>query len=59
LLAEVPRSEVSAFTVGGGALTAEVTIELADGTKIELETPRAQKGKTAAIAAAMGLPANT
>ena len=54
LLAEVPRSDVTAFTVGGGVLTAEVDITLADGTVVALETPRAHKGKTNALAEAMG-----
>ncbi len=54
LLAEIPRSEVSGFTVGSGVMTAEVDITLADGTVVSLETPKAHKGKTKGVAEAMG-----
>lgn len=54
LLAQIPRAEVQSFTVGGGMMTAEVTITLADGTEVALETPKANKGKTEGLAKAMG-----
>lgn len=54
LLAEIPRAEIQAFTIGGGVMTAEVEITLTDGSVVSLETPKAHKGKTKGLAEAMG-----
>lgn len=44
LLATHPRAEVTSMEMGGGTLTKEVTLELADGTNYPLEVPRANAG---------------
>ena len=53
LLEEVARAEVLTFELGGGTLTSALTVALEDGTSWELEVPRAHKGKTERMAAAL------
>lgn len=57
LLYEVPRTEVSSFTVGGGLASTAVTVGLSDGTAYTLETPRAAAKRARAVGDALGLPA--
>jgi len=54
LLHEAPRSSVTAFDAGGGALVAPLHIVLADGAVYELETPRASRKRIARIANELG-----
>ncbi len=49
-LAVIPREQVAALVLGGGALTVEVTLTLTDGTTVPLEAPRAHKGKAERLA---------
>ncbi len=53
LLASIPLEEVTSFEVGGGALTAPLTIGLTDGSELEFEVPRAHKGKAEKLGAAI------
>lgn len=55
LLESVPLGEIRKFELGGGALTAPLVIGLADGSEIELEVPRAHKGKVEKLKGALGL----
>lgn len=55
LLVAHPRESVTRFDIGGGTLTAVVTVELADGTNYLLEVPRAQKGGAEKLAKELGL----
>lgn len=55
LLETFPRDQVTAFDIGGGALTSPVTMTFQDGTEFEFEAPRAQKGKAERFKAALGL----
>jgi hypothetical protein len=55
LLETIPLDQVANMELGGGALTSPLTIGLADGTEIELEVPRAHKGKVEKVKAALKL----
>ncbi|MEO8540636.1 MAG: hypothetical protein ABI577_12930 [bacterium] len=54
ILGTIPMTDVSSFSVGGGALTAALTVTLSDGTELEFEVPRVHKGKVEKIRDAIG-----
>lgn len=53
LLQAIPLEQISSFEVGGGALTVPLTIGLTDGTELQMEVPRAHKGKVGKLKAAL------
>lgn len=53
LLESLPREEIAGVEVGGGLLTSPVAIRLTDGSAIELEVPRLQKGKVKKLQSAL------
>lgn len=55
LLEAIPLDQVTKMELGGGALTAPLVVTLADGAQIELEVPRAHKGKVEKFKAALKL----
>ena len=55
LLERLPLDQLAKFELGGGALTSPLVLGLKDGTELELEVPRAQKGKVEKLKAALKL----
>lgn len=54
LLEAIPLEQVASLELGGGTLTAPLVITLTDGTRMELEVPRAHKGKVEKFKTALG-----
>ncbi len=48
------RDAITGIEFGGGMLTTAFTIHLDDGTSVDLEAPRTEKGKVEKVAAAIG-----
>jgi hypothetical protein len=53
LLGSLTREDITAFELGGGALTAPLSVKLSDGTELEFEVPRAHKGKVEKVKQAL------
>jgi hypothetical protein len=53
LIESLPREEIAGVELGGGLLTSPVAIRLKDGSAIELEVPRLQKGKVKKLQSAL------
>lgn len=51
LVLTVPRDAIATFDLRGGALTCPLSVGLRDGTVLDLEVPRAHKGRVERIAA--------
>lgn len=53
LLAQFPLADIAGFELGGGMLTSPLDITLGDGTVLNLEVPKANKGGAARIGEAL------